>query len=100
MIYFKDTGIRQTFNCINGIIRFNFDIPIHNHIPINLALTSWHLGNGNNIIIEGEFSENILNRTYQQQLKPQHPHLHSLRSQCCPLEQPPDQQTRHPLQLR
>jgi len=97
-IYMKDTGIRQTFNCINGIIRFNFNIPIHNHIPVNLTISSWYLGNGNNIIIEGEFSE--LNRRYQPLRQLPHQQLHSLQGDYLPLEPSPDQQTSHPSQLR
>lgn len=96
--FFRDTGIRQSFNCINGIIRFNFDIPIHTHIPINLMLTSWHLGTGNNIIIDGEFSEIKALIQSQKTQQPLHPHF--LHTRYCPSEQTPDQQTKHPLQLR
>ena len=104
-IYFKNTGIRQSFNCINGIIRFNFDIPIHNHIPVNLTISSWYLGNGNNIIIDGEFSEvkhssPLVNRRYQPLRQLPHQQPHSSQYDYHPLKPAPDQQTSHPSQLR
>lgn len=109
---FRDAGIRQTFNSINGIIRFKFDIIIHSHIPINLSLSSWKIGSGNNLIIEGEFTDILSQRPPVVSQRPpvvsakhlipfqsQPPHRHSSDSDHPPSEQTQDQQTKHPSQL-